>query len=98
MEKHPDIIAAIRYYTNKEAGRSIPTLLDTFRCPLSFEGKLFDCVIDLGKNGPLTPGEKATVPITFVRPDLIKARLKVGSRFTLWGLGTIGEGTVEQIL
>jgi len=61
-------------------------------------GELFDCRLLLEETGSLTPGAKATVPVIFLRPDLIKARLQVGSRFTLWKMGTIAEGVVQEIL
>jgi hypothetical protein len=52
----------------------------------------------LDEIGPLEPGAKATVPILFLRPDLIKDRLHIGSRFTLWEMGTIAEGVVKEIV
>jgi hypothetical protein len=94
----PDIIASVRFYSTEEGGRRVPTSPKLFKCPLDFEGEKFDCGLHLEQSGPLSPGSNATVPITFLFPDLIKPRLKVGSPFTLWEMRTIAEGVVEQIL
>ena len=53
--------------------------------------------LDLSGIGPLSPGSVARVPIRFLCPHLIVPRLSVGSPFTLWEGGTIGEGTVIEI-
>jgi hypothetical protein len=98
MERRPDIIASIRLYPTEKGGRKGPTPGDIFRCPLQFEDKKFDCALFLEEAGPLIPGASAMVPIMFLFPDLIKPRLKVGSKFTLWDLGEIGSGVVEEII
>jgi hypothetical protein len=94
----PDIVASVRFYPTSEGGRRVPTPINLFRCPLEFEGEKFDCGLHLDKVGSLAPGATASVPITIVFPKLVKPRLKVGSRFTLWEMGTIAEGVVDQIL
>jgi hypothetical protein len=94
----PDIMASLRLYTTAEGGRKGPTPPDKLGCPFEFQGELFDCRLLLDETGPLAPGAKATVPILFLRPDLIKDRLQIGSRFTLWEMGTIAEGVVKEIV
>lgn len=94
----PDIIVSLQFYTTAEGGRKEPLPPEKFGCPFEFQGELFDCRLLLEETGCLTPGTQATVPVIFLRPDLIKARLKVGSRFTLWEMGTIAEGVVKKIL
>jgi hypothetical protein len=94
----PDIIAIVRFYSTDEGGRRIAASPKFFKCPLEFEGEKFDCGLHLEKTGPIAPGATATVPITFLFPELIKPRLKVGNKFTLWEMGTIAEGVVEEIL
>ena len=94
----PDIIASVRFYSTAEGGRTKPTAPDKFGCPFEFEGEKFDCRLLLEKSGALGPGAQASVPIIFLCPELIKPRLKVGSRFTLWEMRTIAEGIVEEIL
>jgi hypothetical protein len=98
MKSQPDIIASIHFYTTEAGGRKVPTPPDQFGCPLEFEGEKFDCRLLLGKVGSLSPGVTANVPVVFLYPELIKPRLKVESRFTLWEMGTIAEGIVKQIL
>ncbi len=94
----PDIIASVRFYPTEEGGRRVATSPMLFKCPLEFKGEKFDCGLHLEKSGALAPGATATVPITLLFPTLVKPRLKVGSRFTLWEMRTIAEGVVEQIL
>ena len=94
----PDIIASVRFYSTEEGGRSVPTSPKLFKCPLEFEGEKFDCGLHLEHSGPFSPGSKATVPITLLFPEFVKPRLIVGSKFTLWEMGTIAEGVVEQVL
>jgi hypothetical protein len=96
MSGTPDVVARVRFYSTEEDGRKGPTRPDTYRCPLEFEGEKFDCGLHL--SGPVAPGETVTVPITFLFPELIKPRLKVGSRFTLWEMRTIAEGVIEEVL
>ena len=86
------------FILQEEGGRHVATSTNIYKCPLEFEGEKFDCGLHLEQIGPLLPGSKATLPITFLFPDLIKPRLHVGSKFTLWEMRTIAEGVVEQIL
>lgn len=98
MVRQPDIIASVRFYPTAQGGRKGPTSQPIFRCPLEFEGEKFDCGLHLEKTGPLAPGMTATVPITLLFPELVKPRLKVGSKFTLWDMRPIADGVVERIL
>lgn len=98
MARQPDIIASVHLYPTENGGRKGPTPRRIFRCPLEFEGEKFDCGLHLEAVGALAPGASATVPITLLAPTIIKPRLKVGSRFALWEMRTIGEGIVEQVL
>jgi len=98
MKHQPDIIASVRFYPTEQGGRKGPTPTQMFRCPLEFEGEKYDCGLHLEKSGPIKPGMVATIPITLLRPDLIKPRLKIGSRFTLWERGAFAEGVVDQII
>jgi hypothetical protein len=98
MGRSPDFVASVRFYPTDEGGREGPTPGRLFRCPLEFEGERFDCGLLLDAIGPLEPGMCASVPVSLLAPQLLKSRLRVGSRFTLWELGTIAEGTVEEIV
>lgn len=94
----PDIIATVRLYPTDAGGRKGPTPAEMFGCPFEFEGEKFDCRLLLKEVGSLAPGTTARVPVAFLCPELIKSRLKVGSRFTLWEMGTIGEGVVVKLM
>ena len=98
MKGQPDIIATVRFYATEAGGRKVPTPPDVFRCPLEFKGEMFDCGLLLNEIGSLAPGATARVPLMFLFPKLIKPRLRLGSRFTLWEMRTIAEGVVEQIV
>jgi len=98
MKGQPDIVATVRLFPTEEGGRTGPTPAEGFACPLEFEGQKFDCRLLLDQAGPLSPGTTARVPIAFLIAENIKPRLKVRSRFTLWEMRTIGEGTVEEIV
>jgi hypothetical protein len=97
MKRQSDIIASVRFLPTSQGGRKGPTPRRIFRCPLEFEGEKFDCGLDLESSGPLFPGMTATIPITLLFPKLVKPRLKVGSKFTLWEMGMIAEGVVERV-
>ncbi len=98
MKGQPDIIAKVRLYATEAGGRKGATPSETFGCLFEFEGEKFDCRLLLQEVGFLAPGATAKVPVAFLYPELIKPRLKVGSRFTLWEAPTIGEGVVEEIV
>jgi hypothetical protein len=63
-----------------------------------FQGENFECRLLLADAGPVAPGQQANVGIKFLRPELIKPRLRPGSPFTLREIKTIGEGTVERVI
>lgn len=98
MTRGPDIIASVRFYPVHDGGREGSTSYPIFRCPLEFEGERFDCGLLLDEVGPLAPGMTASVPIILLSPALIKSRLRIGSKFTLWEIHPIAEGVVERIL
>ena len=98
MNRRPDIVAKVWFYSTEEGGRKGPTPPTIYICPLEFEGEKFDCGLHLERSGPMIPGATGTIPITFLFPELIKPRLKVGSRFTLWEMRTIAEGIVEEVM
>jgi hypothetical protein len=98
LPRGADIIASIRFYTKAEGGRQQAPSDRLFRCPLEFEDEKFDCGLYFNECDPFSLGTWVMVPIEFLSPGLIKPRLAVGSRFTLWEIRTIAEGVVEQIL
>lgn len=98
MVRGPDIMAEIRFYTTKEGAENPPHPPRIFKFPLDYEGEKFDCGLHLDTSGPVALGETVKVPITLLCPELIKPRLKAGSRFTLWDGRTIAEGEVINVL
>ena len=94
----PDLVASLQLYSESDGGRKGATPLDHLGCIFEYEGEDFECRLLLEDVGPIAPGGRATIPIKFLRPELIKQRLQVGSRFRLREARTIGEGTVESIV
>jgi len=92
-----DIIAKVTLLSTNGGGRQGPTPTSVFGCPLEIEDKYFDCRLDLSEAGPLSPGDTATAPISFLYPKLALPLLKVGSNFSLWEGGTIGHGIVVDV-
>lgn len=98
MARQPDIIASVRFYPAEKGGRAGATAATMYRCPMQFGGTKYDCGLHLDVSGPIAPGGSALVPITFLSPELIKPRLKVGSKFTLWERKNVAEGVVVSVL
>jgi translation elongation factor EF-Tu-like GTPase len=94
----PDIAAEVRLLAEREGGRMSATPPDHYGCIFVFEGENFECRLLLADAGPVAPGQQAKVGIKFLRPELIKPRLREGSPFTLREVRTIGEGTVERVI
>lgn len=98
MARGPDFIASVHFFPSSRGGRKGPTPTRIFRCPLEFQGEKFDCGLHLEEVGAISPGMTVTVPITLLSPALVKPRLRVGSSFTLWEMGAIAEGKVEELI
>lgn len=95
MQK-PDVIVDLSLYA--AGGRKGATPDTYLNCILEYQDESFDCRLLLEEVGPLVPGAQARVPLKFLRPDLIKKRLRVGDRFKLREANYIGEGTFDEIL
>ncbi|MGD0617806.1 MAG: hypothetical protein ABSB67_09115 [Bryobacteraceae bacterium] len=93
----PDVIAEVWLYRTEDGGRKSPTPPDRWGCIFQHEGEDFDCRLLLAGRA-IAPGDRANVAIKFLRPDLIKSRLAVGSRFKLREGRIIGEGVIDGIL
>lgn len=101
MILQPDIVARITFLTAERGGKrhAIPATADQYRCPMFFAGEGFDCALLLHAiDHAISPGSTIELPIKFLCPWLIKPRLRVGDRFTLWEMGTIADGEVLQIV
>lgn len=97
MNQFIDIIATVNFYSTKIGGRSGPTPDKVFRCPLVINNKMFDCALLLEETGPIAPGDTKTIPIVFIRRDLIKDYLFINSSFKLWELKIIADGVINNI-
>ena len=102
-----DIKATIRLKATEKDGKSraIGNGGD-YSCPVFFEGVPelsahgYDCRFLLGRDGrTISPGETAQdVPLAFLSPREVLAHVRIGTRFTLWEGGTIGEGEITALM
>jgi hypothetical protein len=89
-------MARVTFTRTADGGRSQPTPPGHFSCPLEFRGEFFDCRLDLTSCGPISPGQSVEVPISFLCPELVETRMKVGDSFLLWEGKTIAVGNVTK--
>lgn len=94
----PDVTTHLRLLSASEGGRRSATPSNHLGCIFEYGDENFECRLLLSDIGPISPGGQAMVPIKFLRPELIKQRLSIGSRFKLREVGIIGEGIVESII
>ena len=95
----PDLIVEITLKASSDGGRSRPIPSVPFSCPAFFGDEGFDCRLLLDQVGvSLAPGDRATVPLKFLRPELIVARVQPGDEFRLWALGFFADGRVLEVL
>jgi hypothetical protein len=93
-----DIIATLNLLTTHKGGRQGPTPADEFSCIMVIDGKNFSIKLNLQDTGSLHPGQTATVPVSFLYPELVAPHCAVGKRFTLREINTIAAGRIEEIL
>jgi|WetSurMetagenome_2_1015567.scaffolds.fasta_scaffold167536_1 hypothetical protein len=94
----PNIVAGLRFLSESEGGRKSATPIDFLGCIFQHEGENYECRLLLEEIGPVNPGDIVSVPIKFLRPELLKKRLRIGSKFQLREVQPIAEGIVEKIL
>jgi hypothetical protein len=95
----PDILARVTMYLPGNGGKrdAIPPV--QYRCPLSINGRQYDCRLLLNQIGKgLFLGETADIPIKFLCFDLVKDQLLLGAKFTLWEMRDFAEGTILEVL
>jgi len=93
----PDIIANVTLLSTEQGGRHGATPTSRFGCPCEIQGEMFDGRMDLSAIGSVAPGDRFRVPIRFLRPDLVRPRLRVGFCFSLWEGSTIGYAVVIEL-
>ena len=99
VENHkPDIVATLELVSSKDGGRKAPIVATVFGCVFEHQGEANDCRLLLGERGDVWPGQKISVPILFLYPDLVRPRLKVGDSFRLMEGKIIARGTIDEIV
>lgn len=94
MVKSPEIFARITFLRTEEGGLKGLTTAKFFGCPFLMDEQMNDCRLVLADVGP---GQTVQVPITFLVPELVVDRLKVGRRFKLWHMRIIAEGEILKV-
>lgn len=94
----PDIFADIKFYKTEEGGRKSSTAANFFGCIFVVDESKHDCRLLLESIGAIHPGEnKINIPIKFLDSSIVMPKLKIGSKFYLWDMRNIAEGTVKII-
>lgn len=91
-----DIIAQIKLLATENGGRKNQLPSGIFKCIFVFQEENFDCGILTGQE-QIRPGDQTKISIKFLFPEYLKSRLKIGSKFYLREMNTIGEGEVIEI-
>jgi hypothetical protein len=98
MRNTPDIIATVKLLETGVGGRRGPTPGDKFHCVMVIDDHNFDVRLQLDRVGPLSPGQQAVVPISFLDLEHAKMFVIEGVHFKLRELKVIGEGTINELL
>lgn len=93
--KH-DAVLDISMLSTAEGGRSGPTPPMQFGCIFELQGDYYDCRLDLSEVGPLSPGQRATVPVAFLHPEDVLPRLRTGDFCSLREARVIATARVCQ--
>jgi hypothetical protein len=91
------ITAKISLLTTEKGGRQNSVITDKLHCMFDLNGELFDCRISLLGVGSLHPGQSAELPISFLSPQTVIPKLKIGTQFKLREMRIIGEGMVTSL-
>lgn len=94
----PDIIATVHFVPTDKGGRKSPIVHPVFGCIFEHGGEANDCRLLIGDKGDVWPGQKITVPVVFLYPDLVRLRIKVGDSFQLREASTVAHGIIDEIL
>ncbi len=98
MKLTADVIAAVEFLSTQEGGRRTPTPGAFLGCPMLLNGRVFDCRLLLHEVGPVSPGEKVTVPVKFLDSDTARKIVRVGDTFELREGQPIATGEVLEII
>jgi hypothetical protein len=100
MSEHhrSDIVATLQFVPTDQGGRGSPIVRPIFGCIFEHGGEANDCGLIINEKGDVWPGQKITLPIFFLRPDLVRPRIKVGDSFVLREDKVIARGTIDEIV
>jgi len=93
----PHAIVEFRLKGTPEGGRQGAFNGQFFGCVLFVDGEAFDCRLILDGE-ELRPAERYTLPVAFLRPDLVLSKLAPGKGVTLWEGREIGAGHVVRLI
>ncbi|MBI5688533.1 MAG: hypothetical protein HZC55_00440 [Verrucomicrobia bacterium] len=94
----PDIIATVHFAPTDKGGRESPIIQPVFGCIFEHGEQANDCRLLLEGKGDIWPGQKITIPMLFLCPDLVRPRIKVGDRFQLREARVIAHGVIDEIM
>jgi len=97
MIMRANIKAKIEFFETKDGGREGSTRKGSFGCIFVMDEVNNDCVLMLGDDVSVSPGQTVIVSVAFLAPDLVVPRLEPGKKFFLRELRSIAEGEVLEI-
>jgi hypothetical protein len=92
-----DITATVNFIPTDAGGRRGPTPGGKFNCLMVIDENNFDVRLHLEGTGPISPGQTARVPISFLDLEQAKKYCSVGKTFILREVRPIGRGVIEEI-
>jgi len=92
-----DITATVNFFPTESGGRAGPTPEGKFNCLMVIEETNLDVRLQLQDIGPISPGQTARVPISFLDRDYAKKYCAIGKSFILREVFPIGRGVIEEM-
>ena len=93
-----DIIATVNLLSTDAGGRQGLTPAEKFNCILVIDERNFDVRLHLDRTGAISPGQTATVPISFLDREYAREYCSIGKTFILREVSQIGSGVVDKVL
>lgn len=95
----PDVFVNLKFYSQDNNGRSMPTPANYFSCIFVIDHSNHDARLLLDKIGSICPGdENENVPVKFLCADLVIPKIKVGDKFYIRDGKVVAEGTISKII
>ena len=92
-----DAILEVSMFSTEAGGRKGPTPPDKFGCLFKLGDQYFDCRLDLSSTGPISPGQKVSVPVAFLYREDVLSRLEVGAFCELHDGRVIANAVVREV-